>query len=129
VGTGRKHHEIQKRNYRVEGRLNQPKQKGASGGIQTKDEVHTRNINVITKMPLLRGVARNRTHTTGVYGNNDRKRRKTGTTKEVWTNETEGQKKLIEYTKKIGLFHGIRVEDQELITRNYEEKNTNGQEC
>jgi predicted phosphodiesterase len=64
-----------------------------------------------------------------VYGNNDRKRRKTGTTKEVWTNETEGQKKLIEYTKKIGLFHGIRVEDQELITRNYEEKNTNGQEC
>jgi hypothetical protein len=28
--------------YRVEGRLNQPKQKGASGGIQTKDGVHTR---------------------------------------------------------------------------------------
>jgi hypothetical protein len=24
---------------------------------------------------------------------------------------------------------GLRVEDQELITRNYKEKNTNGQEC
>jgi hypothetical protein len=43
VDTGRKHHEIQKGNYRVEGRLNQPKQKGASGGIHTKDRVHTSN--------------------------------------------------------------------------------------
>jgi hypothetical protein len=33
-------HEILKGNYRVEGRLNQPKQKGASVGIQTKDGVH-----------------------------------------------------------------------------------------
>jgi hypothetical protein len=24
---------------------------------------------------------------------------------------------------------GLRVEDQELITRNYKEKNTNGQQC
>jgi hypothetical protein len=37
------HHEIQIGNYRVEGRLNQPKQKGASSGIQTKDGVYTRN--------------------------------------------------------------------------------------
>jgi hypothetical protein len=29
--------------YRVEGRLNQPKQKGASDGIQTKDRVHMSN--------------------------------------------------------------------------------------
>jgi ribonuclease HI len=43
VDTGRKHHEIQKGNYRVEGRFNQPMQKGASGGIQTKDGVHTSN--------------------------------------------------------------------------------------
>jgi ribonuclease HI len=33
-------HEIQKGNYRVEGRLNQPKQNRASGGIQTKDGTH-----------------------------------------------------------------------------------------
>jgi hypothetical protein len=42
-GTRRKHYEIQKGNYRVEGRLNQPKQKRASDGIQTKDGVHTSN--------------------------------------------------------------------------------------
>jgi hypothetical protein len=33
--------------------------------------------------------------------------RETGNMKEVWTDETEGLKRLIEYTKKIGLFHGI----------------------
>jgi hypothetical protein len=43
VGTGKKHHEIQKGNLIVEGRLNHLKQKGASGGIQTKDKVHTSN--------------------------------------------------------------------------------------
>jgi ribonuclease HI len=37
---GRKHHEIQEGNYRVEVQLNQPKQKGVSGGIQ---RVHTSN--------------------------------------------------------------------------------------
>jgi hypothetical protein len=36
-----------------------------------------------------------------------RERIETGTTIEVWTDGTEGLKKLIEYTKKIGLFHGI----------------------
>jgi hypothetical protein len=60
-------------------------------------------------------------------------RSETGTTREVKTDGTEGLKRLLEYTKKIGLFHGyeqkLRVEDQELITRNYKEKNTNGQEC
>jgi hypothetical protein len=29
----------------------------------------------------------------GVYGNYERKRRETGTTKEVWTDETEGLKR------------------------------------
>jgi hypothetical protein len=43
MGTERKHHEIHKLNYSVERRLNQRKQKGASGGIQTKDGVHTSN--------------------------------------------------------------------------------------
>jgi hypothetical protein len=42
-----------------------------------------------------------------VYGNYERKRIETRTTKEVWTDETAGLKQLIEYTKKIGLFHEI----------------------
>jgi hypothetical protein len=42
-----------------------------------------------------------------VYGNYERERKETGTTKEVWTDGTEELKRLIEYTKKIGLFHGI----------------------
>jgi hypothetical protein len=37
----------------------------------------------------------------------ERERRNTGTTKEVWTDETQGLKRLIEYTKKIELFHEI----------------------
>jgi hypothetical protein len=36
-----------------------------------------------------------------------RERRETGTTKEVWTDGTEGLKRLIEYPQKIGLFHRI----------------------
>jgi hypothetical protein len=32
---------------------------------------------------------------------------RTGTTKDVWTDGTEGLKRLIEYTMKIGLFHRI----------------------
>jgi hypothetical protein len=51
VGTGRKHHEIQKGNYRVEERLNQPKQKGASGGIQIKEGTHEQHRHVTEKMP------------------------------------------------------------------------------
>jgi hypothetical protein len=35
-----------------------------------------------------------------VYGNYEQERRETGTTKDVWTDGTEGLKKLIEYTKK-----------------------------
>jgi hypothetical protein len=58
-------------------------------------------------MLLLWGVALKQTHTMGVYGNYEREKRETRTTKEVWTYGTEGLKKLIEYTKKIGLFHGI----------------------
>jgi hypothetical protein len=41
------------------------------------------------------------------YTETARERKETGTTKEVWTDGTERLKKLIEYTKKIGLFHGI----------------------
>jgi hypothetical protein len=41
--------------------------------------------NAITRMARLRGVVDIRTHTMGVYGNNERERRETGTTKEVWT--------------------------------------------
>jgi hypothetical protein len=58
-------------------------------------------------MPLLWGIDHNRTHTMGVYGNYEIERRETGTTKEVWTDGTEVLKRLIEYKKKIGLFHGI----------------------
>jgi hypothetical protein len=37
-----------------------------------------------------------------------RERRETGTMHgQVWTDGTEGLKRLIEYTKRIGLFHGI----------------------
>jgi hypothetical protein len=54
-----------------------------------------------------------------------RARRETATTKEVWTDGTEGLQKLIEYTT---TNIGLRVEDQELITRKYKEKNTNEQE-
>jgi hypothetical protein len=36
-----------------------------------------------------------------------RERRETGTTKEIWTDGTEGLKRLIEYTNKIGVFPGI----------------------
>jgi hypothetical protein len=43
----------------------------------------------------------------GVYGNYERERKETGTTKEVCTDETEELKRLIEFMKKIGLFHGI----------------------
>jgi hypothetical protein len=42
-----------------------------------------------------------------VYRNYERERRETGTTKEVWTDGTEGLIRLIESTKRIGLFHGI----------------------
>jgi hypothetical protein len=64
---------------------------------------------VITRLSVLWGVAHNQTHTMGVYGNYEREREisETETTKEVWTNGTEGLKRLIEYTKKIELFHGI----------------------
>jgi hypothetical protein len=58
-------------------------------------------------MPILWSVAHNRTHTIGVYRNYERERRETGTTKEVWTDGTEGLIRLIESTKRIGLFHGI----------------------
>jgi hypothetical protein len=34
-----------------------------------------------------------------------RERRETGATKEIWTDGTEGLKRLIEYTKNIGLLH------------------------
>jgi hypothetical protein len=54
-----------KNKYRVEGRLNQPKQKGASSGIQTKDGVHTRVTlrHVIEKRPTPECRFHNRTHT------------------------------------------------------------------
>jgi hypothetical protein len=52
------------------------------------------------RMPFLWGVAHNRTHTMA-----ERERRETS--KEVWTDGTEILKRLIEYSKKIGLFHGI----------------------
>jgi hypothetical protein len=43
-------------------------------------------------MPLLWGVARNRTHTMGVYENYERER----TTKQVWTDGTEGTDRIYE---------------------------------
>jgi hypothetical protein len=36
-----------------------------------------------------------------------KQRKETGTTKKICTDETEGLKRLIEYSKRIGLFHGI----------------------
>jgi hypothetical protein len=42
-----------------------------------------------------------------VYGNYEGEKREIGTTKEVWTDGTKELKILIEYTKKIGLFHDI----------------------
>jgi hypothetical protein len=84
-------------------------------GIQTKDGVHTSNYtqtrhrkNAITRMPPLRGVITTEymlweyTETT-----RERERKETKTTKEVWTDGTGELKRLIEYSKKIGLFHGI----------------------
>jgi hypothetical protein len=78
----------------------------------------------------------------GVYGNyerekeRERERRETKTTKDVWTDGTEGLRRvrrLIEYTVKkdysMEYEQRLLVEYQELITRNYKEKNTNGQEC
>jgi hypothetical protein len=112
VGTGRKHHEIPKENYRVERRLNQPKQKGASGGIQTKDGVHTSNTytrhrkNAITRIPFCR-VSLTTEYILWECTETTKERRETRPTKEVGTDETEKLKRLIEYTKKIGLFHGI----------------------
>jgi hypothetical protein len=53
-------------------------------------------------MPLRWGVAHNRTHTMGVYGNYEREKRN--------RNHERGMdrwKRLIEYTKKIRLNHGI----------------------
>jgi hypothetical protein len=61
----------------------------------------------ITRMPLLWGVAHNRTHTMGVGSVRKLQDRETRTMKDVWTDGTEGLKRLIEYTKKIGLFHEI----------------------
>jgi hypothetical protein len=48
-------------------------------------------------------------------------RRETGTKKEVWIDGAERLKKLIEYTKKIGLFHGIwtRTNHKELQREEY----------
>jgi hypothetical protein len=54
---------------------------------------------------LLWGVDHNRT--LWECTENTRERRETGTMKKVWTDGTERLKRLIEYTKKIGLFHGI----------------------
>jgi hypothetical protein len=105
VGTGRKQHEIPKGNYRVEGRLNQPKQKGASGGIQTKGGVHTSNTlthHIKTPSPKCSfcGVSLSNKHILCECTETTRERRETRTTKEVWTDGTEGLKKLIDYTKK-----------------------------
>jgi hypothetical protein len=81
-------------------------------------------------MPLLWGVgvAHNRTHTMGVYGNYERENRNRN---HVWTDGTEGLKRLIrrKWDYSMEYEQELRVEDQELITRNYKEKNTNGQEC
>jgi hypothetical protein len=41
------------------------------------------------------------------YERERERERETGNTKEVWTDETEGLKRLLEYAKKIGSFHGI----------------------
>jgi hypothetical protein len=59
-----------------------------------------------------------------------RERRETGTTKDVKTDGTEGLKRLMEYTKKIRLFHGyeqkLRVEDQGTTKRRIQmDKNVN----
>jgi hypothetical protein len=109
VGTGRKHNEIQKGNYRVKGKLNQPKQKGASGGIQT-GYTRATHRHVIEKTPssecLFCGVSFTTEHILWACTETTGERRETGITKEVWTDGTEGLKRLIEYTKKIGLFHG-----------------------
>jgi ribosomal protein L37AE/L43A len=104
VGTWRKHHEIQKGNYKMEGRLKQPKQKRASGGFQIKDGVHTSNtyryvIEKKTTTPECPfcGVSLITEHISWECTETTRERRETGTTKEVWTDGTEGLTKRIEY--------------------------------
>jgi heat shock protein HspQ len=47
------------------------------------------------------------------------------TTKVEWTDRTENTDRI----RRKKDYYMILVEDQELITRNYKEKNTNGQEC
>jgi hypothetical protein len=58
-------------------------------------------------MPHRWGVGHNRTHTMGVYGNYEREKRNRNHERGIWTDGTEILKRLIEYSKKIGLFHGI----------------------
>jgi hypothetical protein len=58
-------------------------------------------------MHLLWGAAHNQTQLRERERERERERRETGNTKEVWTDETEGLKRLLEYAKKIGSFHGI----------------------
>jgi hypothetical protein len=43
----------------------------------------------------------------GVYGNYEREKRNRNHERGIWTDGTEILKRLIEYSKKIGLFHGI----------------------
>jgi hypothetical protein len=98
VGTGRKHHENQKKNIEwKDDSTNLSRKEQVISIIQTKDGVHTRATlrHVIEKRP------------TPGCREREREKRETGTTKDIWTDGTEGLKRLIEYTKKIGLFHGI----------------------
>jgi hypothetical protein len=114
VGTGKKHYEIQKGNLIVEGRLNQPKQKQkeVSGGILIRTG-YTRSTHRhdIEKTPspecLFCGVSFTTEHILWKCTETTRKKRETGTKKEVCTDKTEILTRLIEYTKKKGSFHRI----------------------
>jgi hypothetical protein len=85
-------------------------------------------------MPLVWGLAHNRTHTLGVYGNYDREKRNRNHERGVdrWNRKTGKTDRIYEENRIIPLNmnieQGLRVEDQKLITRNYKEKYTNEQE-
>jgi hypothetical protein len=99
VGTGKKHHENQKENEQV-----------VVSRLRTENTRAT-HIHVIEKAPSPEcsfcGMLLTTEYILWECSETTRERRETGTTKEVWTYGTEGLKRLIEYTKKIGLFHGI----------------------
>jgi hypothetical protein len=73
--------------------------KDDSTNISRKEQVmvsklRTRATRRLPSPECLFCVAHNRAHAMGVYGNYERERRGTRTTKEVWTNGTEGLKRL-----------------------------------